>query len=188
MSRKAVTLWLYGDVACPWSYLAFARIRRLADELPVVVGWRPLRSGGFSRSPDASEFAGLGVCFEDRPAAFDSTEALQAIEFSRDLGQAALDRTLAGLFAANFGGSANHGDRDELLDVCRGLGLDEEALGLSLEDGRYESELELVEEEAERYGIEQVPTILAGTMKIIGAAPMDVLASAVNRILDADRN
>ena len=203
MSRPAVRLWLYGDVGCPWSYLALARIRRLAVEPPVVVGWRPLSR--FTRtheradpdassleksapplSPRAAEFESLGVPFESPPADLDSRDALLALEFARDLGQLALDRTLDGLFAANFGRLADLGDREELLDVCRDLGLDREALESAFEDGRYDAELDLAEAEADRYGIEQIPTILAGRLKIVGAAPPDVLSMVVRRALEAD--
>ena len=78
------------------------------------------------------------------------------------------------------------GDREALLDACRDLGLDREALGLALEDGRYEAEIDFAEAEAERYGIEQIPTILAGRLKIVGAAPNDVLATVVTQALETD--
>ena len=203
MSQPAARLWLYGDVACPWSYLALARIRQLAAERPVAVGWRPLsrlfrtRAGedpeGQSLEgsvpallPLAAEFESLGLPFESPPPDLDSRDALLAIEFARDLGQKALDRTLDGLFAANFSRLADLDDREELLDVCLDLGLDREALGSALEDERYEAELDLAEAEAGRYGIEQIPTILAGRLKIVGAAPPDVLSMVVSRALETD--
>ena len=203
MSRPAVRLWLYGDVGCPWSYLALARIRQLAVESPVVVGWRPLSRSTRTHEradPDASsleelapplspgeaEFESLGLPFESPPPDFDSRDALLALEFARDLGQLALDRTLDGLFAANFGRLADLGDREELLDVCRDLGLDRGALESAFEDERYDAELDLAEAEADRYGIEQIPTILAGRLKIVGAAPPDVLSMVVRRALESD--
>ena len=203
MSQPAARLWLYGDVACPWSYLALARIRQLAVERPVAVGWRPLsrffrthagedperRSLEGSVPPLSllvAEFESLGLPFESPPPDLDSRDALLAIEFARDLGQKALDRTLDGLFAANFSRLADLGDREELLDVCLDLGLDREALGSALEDERYEAELDLAEAEAGRYGIEQIPTILAGRLKIVGAAPPDVLSMVVSRALETD--
>ncbi len=203
MSRPAVRIWLYGDVGCPWSYLALARIRKLAVETPVAVGWRPLSRFSRTRARDnpdalslersvpalpfpAAEFEFLGLPFESPPPDLDSHEALLALEFARDLGELALDRTLDGLFAANFGRLADLGEREELLDVCRDLGLDREALGSSLEDGRYEAELDLAEAEAGRYAIEQIPTILVGRLKIVGAAPPDVLSMIVSRALESD--
>jgi predicted DsbA family dithiol-disulfide isomerase len=198
-----VKLWLYGDVGCPWSYLALGRIRILAVESPITVGWRPLSR--FLRTheredPDASrlersapppspgeaEFESLGLPFESPPPDFDSRDALLALEFARDLGQLALDRTLDGLFAANFSRLADLGDREELLAVCRDLGLDRGALESAFDDGRYDAELDLAEAEADRYGIEQIPTILAGRLKIVGAAPPDVLSMVVRRALEAD--
>lgn len=201
MSRPAVRLWLYGDVGCPWSYLALVRIRQLAVESPVLVGWRPLsrlsctpgretpeavslEASTPQPSPEKADFESLGLGFEGPTPDLDSRDALRALEFARDLGQALLDRTLDGLFAANFNHLVDLGDREALLDVCRDLGLDREALGLALEDGRYEAEIDFAEAEAERYGIEQIPTILAGRMKIVGAAPKDVLATMVRQVLE----
>ena len=199
---RGAQLWLYGDVGCPWSYLALARIRKLAVESRIVVGWRPLprftRSqsrgdpavssprGAVPPSPEAVEFETLGLPFQGPPPDFDSRDALLALEFARDLGRPTLDRSLDGLFAANFTWKANLGDREELLDVCQDLGLDRAALGSALDDGRYEAELDLAEAEAERYGIEQIPTILAGRLKIIGAAPDEVLATVVRKSLGTD--
>ncbi len=202
MNRVAARLWLYGDVACPWSYLALARIRCLARTIPIVVGWRPLtRSAGAPAPghraglagpetgwtvPEPAEFAGLAVPFDPRAGDFDSRNALLAVEFARDLGQAYLDRTLDGLFAAHFGSGVDLADRAQLLEVCGELGLDREALELSLEDGRYESELDRVEGEADRFGIDRIPTIIAGQSKIVGAAPLAVLESIVNPGVETD--
>ncbi len=201
-SDRSARLWLYGDVGCPWSYLALARIRQLAVASPVVVGWRPLArgartegmndtaapspAGAESLSPQAAEFESLGLQFEGPSVDFDSRDALQALEFARDFGQTVLDQTLDGLFAANFAHLANLGEREELLEICRELGLDREALELALEDGRYEAELDFAEAEAERYGIEQIPTILVGRSMIVGAAPREVLATLVSRVLDTE--
>lgn len=199
MSERAARLWLYGDVACPWSYLALARIRRLARSMPIVLGWRPLsRSVGTTApgrrsksatgcaGPDQAEFERLAVPFLGRWAEIDSRNALLALEFARDLGQACLDRTLDGLFVAHFGLGADLSDRARLLEVCGDLDLDLEALELSLDDGRYESELVRVEAEADRYGIDRIPTIIAGRSKIVGAAPLEVLSSVVRPVVESD--
>jgi predicted DsbA family dithiol-disulfide isomerase len=195
-------LWLYGDVGCPWSYLALARIRKLSVESRIVVGWRPLprctRSQGRGvpavsnpggealPSPEAVEFERLGLPFQEVSPDSDSRDALLALEFARDLGRSTLERSLDGLFAANFTGQANLGDREELLDLCQDLGLDRTALGSALDDGRYEAELDLAEAEAERYGIQQIPTILAGRLRVVGAAPEEVLAKVVRESLRTD--
>ena len=197
-SIPPVRLWLYGDIGCPWTYLALARIRKLRAESPVVFGWRPLsrfiyadgRESPAGSSPDTrnplppvAEFESLGLPFRAHNPDFDSRSALLALEFARDLGQAAFNHTLDGLFAAHFDCLADLSDREALLDVCRDLGLDREALDLSLEDGRYEADLDVAEAEADRYEIEQIPTILVGRLKIVGAAPKDVLANVVSQAL-----
>ncbi len=203
MSEDGPRLWLYGDVACPWSYLALARIRKLNRSIPVVVGWRPLSRGSGVPGAEATsavlleptirrtaleedDFHLLGVPFNGRAGGFDSRNALLALEFARDLGQSTMNRTLDGLFAAHFGLRADLNDRERLLNVCGELGLDREALQMSIEDGRYEAELDRVEIEADRYGIDRIPTIIAGRSKIVGAAPMDVLESVVSQSIESD--
>jgi predicted DsbA family dithiol-disulfide isomerase len=162
------------------------RIRRLAAELPVAVGWRPLPISPPTELPDGTEYAALGIPFAGPPLEFDSRDALLALEFARDLGQSVMDRTLDGLFAGIFSHRLNAGDRDDLLTLCQKLGLDPVALEIALSDGRYDAELELAEREAARYGIEQVPTILAGRSKIVGAAPQDLLGRVVSQLRDTD--
>jgi len=146
----------------------------------------PSPAGAESPSPQAAEFESLGLQFEGPSVEFDSRDALQALEFARDFGQKVLDQVLDGLFAAHFTQLANLEEREELLDVCRELGLDREALELALEDGRYEAELDFAEAEAERYGIEQIPAILIGRSMIVGAPPQEVLATVVSQVLDTE--
>ncbi len=180
----ALSVWLYGDLCCPWSYLAFSRLRVLSTEFPVIPGWRPLESSAGDHLPMASEFEFLNLPAPARPPRFESGDALQAAEFSRDLGPEVLERTLGGLFAANFDPEERSTGREALLAEWERLGHDRPALERALEDGRYAEELERARAEADRYGIEQVPSMLVGTMMLVGAAPLDVLAQVVMRQIE----
>lgn len=180
-----VTVWLYGDVSCPWSCLAYARIRSVSKELPVRLGWRPLPAAWPAEVPAASEFLGLEIPAPERRPRFEGRDALLAVEFSRDLGGDALDRTLAGLFTSNFAAAGEEPGREALLVACERLGLDRLGLENAFQDGRYEPEFERAAQEADRYGIDEVPTMLVGSMKLVGAAPLDVLARVVRRQLEA---
>ncbi|MCL7985331.1 MAG: hypothetical protein M8872_08785, partial [marine benthic group bacterium] len=62
-------------------------------------------------------------------------------------------------------------------------GLDPEGLRHAVSDGRYDGELARAEEEAERYAIDSVPTLLIGRRKIVGAAPAELLKSEVEGLL-----
>ncbi len=56
--------------------------------------------------------------------------------------------------------------------------MDAQALERSLDDGRYDEELEIARTEAERYGIDATPTLLVGRYKLVGAAPLEELRRA----------
>ncbi len=202
MSRTVVA-WLYGDLACPWSYLALGRLRRVQDHQPLLLGWRPLRRGaggaaevslgaaGRTGAADPTEgpgpgLAALGLPFRPPARVPDSSEALRAVEFAADLGRPVRERVLDGLFRAHFSGDVRLDDRESLLGACAALGLDREGLEAALEDGRYDGELAAAEAEADRYGIDVVPVILVGTAKVVGAAPVDLLASVAARVLSED--
>jgi predicted DsbA family dithiol-disulfide isomerase len=180
-----VVAWLYGDLVCPWSYLALGRLRRIETLLPVSVGWRPLRrgtgpSGGTGPGP---ELEALGLPYRPPTRVPDSTDALRAVEFAVDLGPTIRDRVLDALFRAHFSGEVRLDARESLLEACEALGLDREGLVSALEDGRYDAQLSGAEEEADRYGIDVLPGILLGRRKVVGAAPIELLAELARRAL-----
>lgn len=197
-----VQVFLYGDYVCPFSYVADARVRQLREETGgFVLHWRPLSihpavpSDGLpveqlGYSPDEwtrirrevaeqTDRTGLDLDLPDFVA--NSHEALQAAEFAKDLGAETFRRTHRALFRAYFVEGRNLGRRPVLLDVCEEAGLDRQGLATALEDDRYVDELQRAEDEASRYDIEGTPTFLFGRHKVVGAAPLDVLAEALER-------
>jgi predicted DsbA family dithiol-disulfide isomerase len=209
MSRPDVNVWLYGDIVCPWTYLAFARAHRVRDSLGqrVKLVWRPLpirpetdaekiadssveptRAASFlmqdaSIGPDAAEFEQTGLAYSGLPSTVSPSHALRAVEFAKDLdGELAL-RVLQALFEAGFDQRLPLGDRDDLLAFCERLGLDREGLKHALADGRYDAEFERAEAEASLYGIDRVPTLLVGHRKLVGAAPLELLAAELEAAL-----
>ncbi len=197
--------FLYGDYACPHSYLADSRLRLLASETDLTIAWRPLPIYGPEAerdwrllSEDSSSLsscveelgraaAQLGLSFRlpDRPPA--TRRALQGGEFARDCGPAEFDRFHRAVFRAVFSDGADVGDPQVLAQVADRAGIDSAALEAALEDGRYDSALEEVEAEAARYGITSTPTVLIGRYQIVGAAPLDVLKSTIDRAAEASR-
>ncbi len=193
----SVTVFVYGDYVCPFSYIAAERLRRLQRDEPLTVHWRPfeihpavpaaglaVREAGYP--PD--EWAGMASTLEGMAAELDlpfrlpdfvanSHQALQAAEFARDLGPDAFRGVQEALFRAYFVDGRNVGEREVLLDVTAGH-LDREALEAALEDGRYEDELRRASAEAERYDVAGTPTFLFGRFKVVGAAPIEVLREA----------
>lgn len=172
MTARPLVIWLYGDIACPWTRLVLGRIRRIQEVYGerVLLGWRPLPiESGPAPVPDGGEGPG--------------NEALRAVEFARDLGGDKADRVLDALFEARFGSKTRLDRREDLLSFCAGLGLDREGLGHALSDGRYDLEFQRAEAEAALYGIEDVPTVIVGKRKLVGAAPIELLDSVVRAAL-----
>jgi predicted DsbA family dithiol-disulfide isomerase len=196
-----VRVFMYGDYACPFSYVGDARLRRLAREREIEVHWRPYEihpavpSDGLAVTeagypPD--EWSTISSRIEEMAGGLDlpisvpdfipnSHEALQVAEFARDLGGEAFARVHEALFRAYFVRGRNLGRRDVLLDVAVAAGLDREAVAMSLEDERYEDELRRAGEEADRYHVTGTPTYLFGRFKVVGAAPLSVLEDAWER-------
>jgi predicted DsbA family dithiol-disulfide isomerase len=203
---RPVRVFVYGDYACPFSYVADARLQRLAEEQDLEIRWRPyeihaavpsdglpVREAGYppdewtDLSSRIRELAGeldLPVTIPDFIP--NSHQALQVAEFARDVGQDAFERVHEALFRAYFVRGRNFGRRDVVLDVAQAAGLDREAVAMALEDGRYEEELGRASREAERYHVTGTPTFLFGRFKVVGAAPLPVLRDAALRARDDD--
>ena len=203
----AVRVFVYGDYACPFSYVGDARLRRLAVDRGLEVHWRPyeihpavpadgieVSQAGYppdewstisSRIREIADDLELPVRIPEFIP--NSHEALQVAEFARDMGEDAFGRVHEALFRAYFVRGRNFGKRDVLLDVAEAAGLDREAVGMALEDERYEDELRRAAEEAERYHVTGTPTFLFGRFKVVGAAPGEVLEEAYQRaVADGD--
>ncbi len=197
--------FLYGDYACPHSYLAYSRLSLLASETGLTITWRPLPTYGpvaerdwrwLSEDPlqlqscieelgRAAAQLGLSFRLPDRPPA--TRRALQGGEFARDCGPAEFHRFHRAVFRAVFSEGVDVGDPQVLAQVADGAGIDSAALEVALEDGRYDKVLDEVEAEAVRYGITATPTVLIGRFKVVGAAPLDILRSTLNRAAQANR-
>lgn len=198
---STVDVYLYGDYGCPFTYVADARLRAVAEAEGLTVRWRPLSvrraipSDGLALresgdAPGRWAAAGRELAAEaselDLPFALpgflvNSHEALQAGEFARDLGPAAFRRLHGRLFRAYLLDGRNLGRREVLLEVADEAGIDTGALAGALDDGRYEDELRLAADEAERYGIDATPTMLFGRHKVVGCAPADVMREGSRR-------
>jgi len=210
VSDTPLIVWLYGDIACPWTYLTLGRLRRLEARLDrrFAIGWRPLpiesippgsdseqedgkdapgrRPGpdpNPASAPDPAEFERLGLPCASAPSPVIALDALRAVEFARDLDEDLAGTVLDELFRRGFAAGGQLNSREGLLEVCEELGLDREGLTHALSDGRYDPELERAESEAARYGIGSVPTILAGRSKLVGAAPEQLLETVIRRAL-----
>jgi len=199
-----VSAFLYGHYGCPHTYIAQGRLDLLAAEAPLTVTWRPLAPTEFGADvgwqvatepgvPMAEtlqalrrDAAALGLTLSLPATPPDPRLALQAAEFARDCGSAEFARLHRALFRAVFVDGRDIERRELIVDLAVDVGLDAEGLGAALDDGRYERTLRDVESEAARYQIDATPTILLDRFKLVGAAPLDVLGSTLERALEPE--
>lgn len=162
----AVTIFVYYDYLCPFSYILLRRLDALGQERSLTVHWRPLALAPETASEPLEETPADGS---------DPRLALLAAQFARDLGGATFERLHRRLFEAVHEEGRDVGRRGEVLSLAAECGVDTQALGHSLDDGRYDEELEIARTEAERYGIDATPTLLVGRYKLVGAPPLEEL-------------
>lgn len=192
----SLDVFVYGDYACPWTYIAEGRLELLTAERPLRVRWRPLPPPGGRLLPGPAErlpgserqdvqraAAELGLPLALPIEAPDTREAHQAAEFARDLGELPFRRLRRRLFRACLAEGRDVGDRGTLLELAETAGVDATALAAALDDGRYEDELDTAAEEAERYGIDATPTFLFGRLKVVGAVGVEAMDRLVDRAL-----
>jgi len=191
--------YLYGDYACPHTYLVDERLSLLASEGMVSVAWRPAATYGTGTADDWRALSGdgspleviaeelsrsasqLGLTLLLPPVPPATSLALQASEFARDCGKPDWHRLHKALFRAVFVDGIDIGSSAELLDVAESARIDRLGLEAALDDGRYLQALVEAEEEANRYGIDATPTVIIDRSMVVGSAPLEVLREMVRR-------
>jgi predicted DsbA family dithiol-disulfide isomerase len=112
-----------------------------------------------------------------------SRKAFEAAEFAREQGR--FDPMHRALFKAFFEDGRDLADPDVLLDVGRSVGLDPEALGRSLADGRHAAKVLADQQLARQIGISGVPALLVSVGErgflVSGAQPYAALRNAVDQ-------
>lgn len=193
---------VYSDYVCPWCYIGHARIEQLAREYPVRIEWRPFElhpetprdgarlTGRMGGSERARAWARNVLALAEDSAIpmrmpeviANSHLALEAAEFARAHdGFEAMHRAL---FAAYFGEGRDIGDIDELCEVARACGVDDQGLRQALADETYAAEIDRITNEARADEILSTPTfIFEGGFRLTGAQDYNVFASITSRLL-----
>jgi predicted DsbA family dithiol-disulfide isomerase len=201
---------VYADIACPWCYVGERRLAAALRQRPGLVvdlrwrpfqlqpdlppgglPWRAFAEGKFGGWEQARAMfgqvrvagAGDGIAFdlEGIAAAVNTADAHRLVLFAR--GEGVEWRMAEALFQAYFEQNVNVGDREALLTVAEGVGLDRSAAAEWLGSDRGLTELAEAQGEAARLGVRGVPfVVLDGRLAVSGAQSSEVLVRALDRV------
>jgi predicted DsbA family dithiol-disulfide isomerase len=197
-SAMPTNIEIYADFICPWCYIGLDRLRRLEQERPVRLRWRPylLRpdipaSGVLLASilpPDRLERAEAAVREATEAAGLPLNRPL-VVPNSRqahEIGYLAEEKGLGdvyhrAVFNAYFAEARNIGDAEVLAEIGAETGMARDEILEVLQSGRYRAEVDRATADAFERGIRSVPNyIFASGKGFSGAQPYQVFLNAVD--------
>ena len=123
----------------------------------------------------------MGVRFGPQPLMSNSRMAMQGGEFAKE--HEAYDAYHEAVFRAFFTDCRDIGDREVILDLAKGVGLDAIALGAALADGIYMPRLREASLRAKRNGFSAAPTfVIGGYGAVSGAQPTDAFRTILRGV------
>ena len=195
---EPVTVSLFTDYACPWCYLGRARLRRVTYR-PVAV-----RTVHFPLSPDTPPegralkpyLKARGVDVESVTARLKALMDLEGLAWNVDPDRMTWNTRLAqelAVWAEPKVGEAVHdalfhayqvegrqlSDVDVLVDIAKGLGLDEGEARAVLTDRRFQAKVDEDGAIAKAMGVTSVPTYVVGQRGVVGAQPVEALEKLI---------
>jgi predicted DsbA family dithiol-disulfide isomerase len=200
----SLSLELYIDHTCPYSYMAFDATRRVARKRGLPVDWRVLALAGGDLSLTPAEVA---MHTQRQAADWPHIEALAAADFQLALtrpvwGADARTAAAAALWAARrsaqSGGSVHAaffrayfeegrdiGEPTVLRELLRSAEVDPSGLDEALAASAMEAELARHAAAAQARGVTAVPALVAGSYLMVGAQPVDVLERSLDQVVRA---
>jgi 2-hydroxychromene-2-carboxylate isomerase len=175
---------VFFDCSSPWTYLAFANLRRLAAELEVEIRWRPILVGGIFNTinpsvyaqradpvpakarymlkdlADWARLAGLRIRFPPSVFPVNSVKAMRGCIALEPQGKLTDFATAA--FEAYWGDDLDISQDDVLAQVCARAGVDPAEVFEAIADPRIKDQLRANTEEVVARGGFGSPTIFVG--------------------------
>jgi predicted DsbA family dithiol-disulfide isomerase len=196
----SIELKIFSDYIWPYCYIGKGIVDQLKKEYDIEDTWvsyelhpeRPPEGIALPETPkgrsDSSRDDYLsqrgkefGIIFGSRAFKSNSKMALEASEYSRDMGH--YPAFHENMFHAYFTEALDIGSLAVISDVARKSHLDVDGMLKAIADGRYESRLAEARKEGDRIDLTGVPTfIINEKYKIVGAQPVDVFREAFNRV------
>ena len=175
---------VFFDCSSPWTYLAFANLRRLAAELDVEITWRPILVGGVFNAVNPSVYAqradpvpakarymgkdladwarhaGLAIKFPPSVFPVNSVKAMRACIALEPQGK--LVDFAAAAFEAYWGDDLDISQDAVLAEVCARAGVDPAAVFEAIASPAIKDQLRANTEEVMARGGFGSPTIFVG--------------------------
>ena len=112
--------------------------------------------------------------FRQRDRMPNTRRALALAEVARDEGK--LDAIRSRAMEAHWRDGTNIEDDDDLRAIARDAGLSADAVDRSKNDPQYLRRIDAIRDEANRLGVEGIPTFVIGRVAMSGAQPYEVFA------------
>jgi predicted DsbA family dithiol-disulfide isomerase len=200
----ALKITMFSDFICPFCYIGFDVMRKLAPEFDIELEWRgfqihpdwpaegiaadKVRSAGdldarkaaWQRITAMAEAEGLAM----KPPAVltNSRSALMVAELAKDQGRGLEFEER--VYRAYFGEGANIGDPALLARLAGEAGLDPAEAAAAATSARYDLRLKNAALAAHQRGVSGVPTFFIGEFPLVGAQPSETMRQILRRASD----
>ncbi|NNL72834.1 MAG: DsbA family oxidoreductase [Silicimonas sp.] len=207
-----ITLDILSDPICPWCYIGKANLDRALEARPdhaLTIQWHPFqlnpdmpeagmdrrdyletKFGGkdnavavYARVADAAKAAGLNIDFSGIERTPNTLDAHRLIHWAGLEGRqtAAVSR----LFKAYFEDGKDIGDREILLAIAEGIGMDREMVARLIESDADLEDVRSRDAHARERGVTGVPTfVLANQHVVPGAQPTELWLKVIDDVAD----
>ncbi|RZW05419.1 MAG: DsbA family oxidoreductase [Rhodobacteraceae bacterium] len=207
-----ITLDILSDPICPWCYIGKANLDRALEARPdhaLTIQWHPFqlnpdmpeagmdrreyletKFGGkdnavavYARVADAAKAAGLNIDFSGIERTPNTLDAHRLIHWAGLEGRqtAAVSR----LFKAYFEDGKDIGDREVLLAIAEGIGMDREMVARLIESDADLEDVRSRDAHARQRGVTGVPTfVLANQHVVPGAQPTELWLKVIDDVAD----
>lgn len=211
-----ITLDVLSDPICPWCYIGKVNLDRALEarsEHALTIQWHPFqlnpdmpakgmdrreyletKFGGkdnavrvYSQIAEDAEAAGLKIDFGAIKRTPNTIDAHRLIHWAGLEGRQT--PAVSRLFKAYFQDGQDIGDRDVLLDIGEGIGLDRETLARLYDSDADLADIRARDEHARARGVTGVPTfVLANQHVLPGAQPTDLWLQVIDEIAEQLEN
>ena len=209
-----IKLDILSDPICPWCYIGKANLDKAMSkhpEHPFEIEWHPFQlnpdmpEGGmdrrayleakfggkegaisvYSRIADAAEAAGLKIDFEAIQKTPNTIDAHRLIHWAGLEGRQTA--VVSRLFKAYFEDGQDIGDREVLLDIAEGVGLDRAMTERLFESDADAEDIRGRDAHARARGVTGVPTFVVGNRHVVpGAQPPELWAQVIDELAGVD--